>query len=106
MYFYLRIATFTTKSAPPTEEENGDPTPLRNYTNLHEESTVELLKKDLNCLSGIYVFKYNNTSKIYVGSSINLSIRTVEHLKKKDRNSNIYLQNALKKHGLNNFTLF
>ena len=83
MYFYLRIATFTTKSAPPTEEENGYPTPLRNYTNLHEESTVELLKKDLNSLSGIYAFKYNDTSKIYVDSSINLSIRTVEHLEKK-----------------------
>ena len=106
MYFYLRIATFTTKSAPPIEEENEDPTPLRNCTNLHEESTVELLNKDLNSLSGIYAFKYNNTSKIYVGSSINLSIRTVEHLGKKNRNSNIYLQNALKKHGLNNFTLF
>jgi hypothetical protein len=85
MYFYLGIATFTTKSAPPTEEENGYPTPLRNYTNLHEESTVELLKKDLNSLSGIYAFKYNNTSKIYVGSSINLSIRTVEHLEKKSK---------------------
>jgi group I intron endonuclease len=103
MYLYLRIATFTTKSAPPPEEENEDPIPLRTYTNLHEESTVELLKKDLNSLSGIYAFKYNNSSKIYVGSSINLSIRTVEHLK--NRNSNIYLQNAFKKHGLKNFTL-
>ena len=95
MYFYLRIVTFTTKSAPPPEEENEDPTTLRTYTNLHEESTVELLNKDLNSLSGIYAFKYNNSSKIYVGSSINLSIRTVEHLGK-NRNSNIYLQNALK----------
>jgi group I intron endonuclease len=103
MYLYLRIATFTTKSAPPPEEENEDPIPSRTYTNLHEESTVELLKKDLNSLSGIYAFKYNNSSKIYVGSSINLSIRTVEHLK--NRNSNIYLQNAFKKHGLKNFTL-
>ena len=85
MYFYLRIATFTTKSAPPTEEENGYTTPLRNYKNLHEESTVELLKKDLNSLSGIYAFKYNNTSKIYVGSSINLSIRTVKHVGKKSK---------------------
>ena len=104
MYLYLRIATFTTKSAPPPEEENEDPTTLRTYTNFHEESTVELLNKDLNSLSGIYAFKYNNSSKIYVGSSINLSIRTVEHLK--NRNSNIYLQNAFKKHGLKNLNYF
>jgi len=58
---------------------------LRNYNNLHEESTVELLKKDLNSLSDIYAFKYNDTSKISVGSSINLSIRTVEHLGKKSK---------------------
>ena len=78
---------------------------MRNYNNLHEESTVELLKKDLNSLSDIYAFKYNDTSKISVGSSINLSIRTVEHLGK-NRNSNIYLQNALKKHGLKNLLYF
>lgn len=80
------------------------PHPLRTYTNLHKKkSTVELLNKDLNSLSGIYAFKYNDNSKIYVGSSINLSIKTIEHLN--NRSSNIYLQNAFKKHGLNNFTL-
>jgi hypothetical protein len=107
------IATFSTKTSPPSEEDAEDdklevkrpvgPNPLRTYTNLHENSTVELLKKDLNSLSGIYAFKYNASRKIYVGSSINLSIRTVEHLNY--RNSNIYLQNAFKKHGLNYFTL-
>jgi group I intron endonuclease len=62
-----------------------------------------LIKKDLNNLSGIYAFKYNDGSKIYIGSSINLAIRTCNHLN--NLNSNLYLQNDLKKHGLNNFTL-
>lgn len=109
MYLYVRIAAFTTKSSSSTEETTeddklfGKPNPLKTYTNLHEQSTVELLKKDLKFLSGIYAFKYNKNDKIYVGSSINLAIRTIDHLK--NRNSNIYLQNAFKKHGLDNFTL-
>jgi hypothetical protein len=97
MYLSVRVVTFTTKSSPPSEEDAEDdkscverssgPKPMRTYTNLYEKSTVELLKKDLTSLSDIYAFKYNNCSKIYLGSSINLSIRTVEHLK--NRNSNI-----------------
>lgn len=40
---------------------------------------------------------------MYIGISNNLAIRTCAHLS--NRNSNVYLQNALNKQGLNNFTL-
>lgn len=68
--------------------------------NLHEKQRIELLEKNLNSLSGIYAFKYNDSSKKYVGSSINLSVRTIEHINY--RNFHVYLQNAFKKKGLNN----
>lgn len=113
MYPFVRVAPLATKTSQPSEENTEDdklkvklsvyPNPFKTYTNIHEKSTIELLKNDLKSLSGTYGFKYNNSTKIYVGSSINLYIRTITHIK--NRNSNIYLQNAFKKHGLNNFTL-
>jgi hypothetical protein len=58
------VATFSTKTSPPSEEDAEDdklevkrpvgPNHLRTYIDMHEKSTVELLKKDLNSLSGIY----------------------------------------------------
>jgi len=99
MYLSVRLVAFTTKSSPPYEEDAEEnksyvewpsgPKHMRTYTNLHEESTVELLKKDLKSLTDIYACKYNNNSKIFLGSSIDLSIRTVEHLKNR---SSIYLK--------------
>jgi predicted GIY-YIG superfamily endonuclease len=55
---------------------------------------INLIKEDLNKLAGVYVFKYNITRKIYIGSSINLWKRFKEHLNNKS--SNIYLQRAFK----------
>lgn len=74
------------------------------YYNLKEKSTLNLLKKHLNLLSGIYAFIHNYTQKLYIGSSINLAIRTIDHLK--NRNSNIHLQRAFDKDGINNFSLY
>lgn len=62
------------------------------------------MKKDLNSLSGVYAFIHNDTKKLYIGSSVNLAIRTIDHLK--NRNSNIHLQRAFDKYGLNNFSLY
>src|SRR3954466_1889244 len=39
---------------------------------------------------------------MYIGSSINIGIRLVDHLVY--NNTNVYLQNAIKKYGLENFT--
>lgn len=38
-----------------------------------------------------------------MGSSIKLAIRTCAHIS--NQNSNVYLENAFNKHGLNNLTL-
>ncbi len=74
------------------------------YPNLKKESILNKLKKDLNSLCGVYAFIHNDTKKLYIGSSVNLAIRTIDHLK--NRNSNILLQRAFDKYGLNNFSLY
>jgi len=74
------------------------------YSDLDKNTTINIIKKDLKGVSGIYVIVHNESGKVYVGSSINLSIRIVEHIN--NRNSNIHLQNAINKYGLNNFSVY
>ena len=52
--------------------------------------------------AGVYAIINNITGAIYIGSSIDIRIRLVRHLV--TNNTNDYLQNALKKYGLENFT--
>jgi hypothetical protein len=42
------------------------------YTNIGSSSTQELIKNDLNGLSGVYSFTHIHTGKMYIGSSINI----------------------------------
>jgi len=72
------------------------------YHNLHENSTLVSIKNDLTKVGGIYAIVHNETQKLYVGSSINLARRIVEHLN--NISSNIILQHAISKHGLSNFS--
>lgn len=74
------------------------------YRYIHVKSTVDLIKKELKEVSGIYAIVHNDSYKIYVGSSMDLSKRILNHIS--NRSSNIYLQNAIKKHGLSNFSLY
>lgn len=74
------------------------------YTDLTDKSILSAIKLDLTSVSGIYAFRHNESNKLYVGSSFNLALRISDHLK--NRSSNILLQRALAKHGLNNFSLF
>jgi hypothetical protein len=74
----------------------------RVYAKIDEESTLKLLKKDLNEVPGIYAIIHNETKKLYIGSSINLAKRIFEHVKN-IRSSNLHLQRAIEKYGLNNF---
>ena len=52
--------------------------------------------------AGVYAIINNITGAIYIGSSIDIRIRLVQHLV--TNNTNDYLQNALKKYRLENFT--
>ena len=74
------------------------------YDSLLEKSTLDLIKKDLTHVGGIYAIVHNETKKLYVGSSMDLARRIDEHLK--DRNSNVHLQRAINKYGLSSFSIY
>jgi group I intron endonuclease len=74
------------------------------YTNINEPSTICLIKKNLTKQIGIYSIVNNNEGKMYIGSSMNLAKRILEHINNKQ--SSIYLQNAISKYKLENFTLY
>ena len=71
------------------------------YINIDEKSTLETIKEDLKEVAGIYAIVHNETKKLYIGSSMNLAKRILEHIK--NISSNIHLQRAISKYGLNNF---
>lgn len=74
--------------------------PLKTYKDLYD---TNLLKKDLSNLGGIYGLIHIKSSKQYIGSSLNLYSRLMDHIK--GRNSNLKLQRSLQKYGLNNFKI-
>lgn len=74
------------------------------YDAVNEPSTLSLIKDNLKKIGGIYGIVNNNNSKIYVGSSMDLAKRVLDHIK--HRQSNVYLQNAMKKYGLENFSVY
>lgn len=74
------------------------------YHNLLVNSTLVSIKKDLTGVGGIYAIVHNDTNKLYVGSSINLTKRIMEHLN--NTSSNIILQCAINKYGLSNFSIY
>jgi group I intron endonuclease len=59
---------------------------------------------DLKSLSGVYALWYSGSDSVYVGSSVNLASRALDHIK--NRQSNTYLQNAIAKHGLDKFSFY
>ena len=74
--------------------------PLKTYSDL---SNLKLLKKDLSNLGGVYGLIHIKSSKQYIGSSKNLYIRIMNHIK--GRKSNLKLQQSIKKYGLESFNL-
>lgn len=74
----------------------------KHYTDLLDKSTLSCIKQDLKLVSGISAFVQNDSKKLYIGSSCDLTKRINEHLK--NRSSNILLQRAFSKHGLNKFS--
>lgn len=75
------------------------------YTNLNEKSTIDKIKKDLKEVSGIYAIMYNETKQLYIVSHLNLAKRIFEHIFNIG-SSNIHLQRAIEKYGLNNFSVY
>ena len=71
------------------------------FDNLHEFNSVRKVEKELKNLKGIYGFFCKVNNKVYIGSSENLVKRFKEHLN--NQKSNIRLQRAISKYGLENF---
>lgn len=69
--------------------------------NLQDNSSRDMIRKQLKSVIGVYGIVHNDTQKMYIGSSTNLALRLYQHIN--NLNSNIYLQNAIAKYGLNNF---
>src|SRR4051794_6615695 len=68
---------------------------------LHLAEIQKIIKKELKGKPGIYGFLSKSNNKLYIGSSINLSIRFNKHIK--GSQSNILLQRAINKYNLQNF---
>jgi len=71
------------------------------FKNLHISENLEQAKAGLKGLSGIYCFRHIASGKIYIGQALDLSVRIIQHLN--GNLSNILLQRALKKYGLEAF---
>jgi group I intron endonuclease len=74
--------------------------PLKTYKDLYN---TKLLKKDLSNLGGVYGLIHIKSYKQYIGSSLNLYSRLMDHIK--GRKSNLRLQRSIKKYGLNSFNI-
>src|SRR4051794_5494620 len=80
---------------------------IREFNDLHQiknrpPSGSNGAKVALKGLSGIYCIKCLITGAMYIGSSIDMSIRLVDHLV--SSTTNTHLQNAITKYGLDNFS--
>jgi hypothetical protein len=76
------------------------------FTNLNEPETREAARKALAGKAGIYCIRCLKSGKCYVGSAVNLYERMCEHLWQNGSQSNLLLQRAIAKHGLENFEFF
>jgi group I intron endonuclease len=69
--------------------------------NLDTFESLQIAKKALDGLSGIYGFVYIPTGTSYIGSSVDLADRIMDHIRY--NSSNPHLQSAIVKHGLSHF---
>src|SRR5579862_3206578 len=71
------------------------------FQNLQVTENLKKARETLQGLAGVYCIKCLETGTIYIGSSINLGDRIMDHLFY--GSSNIYLRNAIAKQGVENF---
>jgi group I intron endonuclease len=70
------------------------------FENLNMLENLQIAKKALNGLSGIYAFVHIETGACYIGSSVDLYGRIMDHIY---NSSNPHLHNAITKYGLSSF---
>jgi GIY-YIG catalytic domain len=77
------------------------PIPILIIKNLDIKDSIKSYKEILNNKGGIYSFVNIENGKQYIGSAKDFYIRLLEHIN--NRKSNIALQNAFSKYGLDKF---
>lgn len=75
------------------------------YSNLADKDIINVLRKELKGLPLVYCIHRDNTTDLYIGSTIEPEIRFYNHLIL-GKDSNEYLQNAFNKYGKENFSLY
>jgi group I intron endonuclease len=71
------------------------------FDNLDMLESLQIAKKALYGLSGIYGFVHIPTGTSYIGSSMDLCERIMDHIL--NNSSNLHLQSAIVKYGLSHF---
>jgi len=71
------------------------------FENLDTLESLQITKKPLYGLSGIYGVVHIPTGTSYIGSAVDLGGRIMEHIR--DNSSNLHLQSAMVKYGLSHF---
>ena len=71
------------------------------FENLDLLESLQIAKKALYGLSGIYGVVHIPTGTSYIGSSVDLYGRIMDHIQ--NNSSNLHLQNAIVKYGLSHF---
>jgi group I intron endonuclease len=94
--------TADNSSLAPTSDNSFLPVPINVLNKLDENSSVLSYSHTLRKKAGIYCLVNVINNKRYIGSAKDLYLRLIEHLSNKK--SNVALQNAIKKHGLNKFS--
>jgi group I intron endonuclease len=97
----MELAEFIFNLKVSLKQKYKDIQPVKVYNNIHDTNTINYIKKELKNFGGIYGFLCKNNNKIYIGSSVNLVNRFMEH--RRGKKSNIKLQRAILKYGLSNF---
>jgi GIY-YIG catalytic domain len=77
------------------------PTPIIILNSLEDNGVVLSSREVLKYRGGVYCFINTVNGKLYIGSAKCLYLRLIEHLS--NRKSNIALQNAMLKYGLEKF---
>lgn len=75
------------------------------YSNLADKNIINALRKELRNLPLVYCIHRDNTTDLYIGSTIEPETRFYNHLIL-GKDSNKYLQNAFDKYGKENFSLY
>jgi predicted GIY-YIG superfamily endonuclease len=96
--FYYTWIDFSIKRKKIT---NSSIIPVKSYSNV--EANKDLILQENYNKAGIYRFINNINGKSYIGSAVIINRRLNEHFR--GDKSNIILQKAFNKYGLNNFSL-